>query len=619
MASGPPSAAGPVITVDPAQPQQRHLFEISPTLDENRVMNPSPVFISLGLEPSAFPPALGGFPDSTQSPFAQAKGVFDTALRAPGPSSTGTNLIWFFRGDSFFTYEEHPESEDVVGEPVLLADTSGSSFTGDWPPAFASRIDAVVLGTGIFDGQVTVFRGSNFFRFSLADGTIDGPPRSIFAGFTDVGDNFAASIDAGLHGIGDFFGFFWMFKGSDYLRYDIANDQVANGPQPIAGGWGGGTWPAEFAAGIDFAFYGTGSEAEKIFFFRGDKFLRYNLRTDRVEEGPESILKNWPRLAQFIPPPQLFLVEQYEMHAFRGEIGSGGLVPGQQPKVAPRSTTSFFILTKRSETITEREQTNVLESQSEGAVARFSDAVREDKSEAGSKETFDYKLDASFEGEAHMTMGGGEASGDLHAKTNSQDVRNSFGRALANETNRQRDETREIHREQVSVAGKEHQVNEQVETGFFQSIDNSNNPEPLNIELHQLTQEYILVSSLVDAKLAFHNDDPHEARTVPLRDAPALLEKCIVDPTARQRILATLADILSNVFDHEGKKRSLIVPLPDDPDRFAADQTVRSRFEAKNTEGELVRVVDVPGIVIHVDRPVALTTNVEMTLIHGGA
>lgn len=53
MASAPPSAAGPVITVDPAQPQQRHLFETSKTLDENRVLNPRPVFISLGLEPSA--------------------------------------------------------------------------------------------------------------------------------------------------------------------------------------------------------------------------------------------------------------------------------------------------------------------------------------------------------------------------------------------------------------------------------------------------------------------------------------------------------------------------------------------------------------------------------------
>src|SRR4051812_18592721 len=117
MASAPPSAAGEVVKVDPAQQQQRHLFEISPTLDENRVLSPKPVFISLGLEPSVFPASLGGFPDPAQSPFAQRKGVFDAALRAPGPSSTGRNLLWFFRGDSFFTYEEHPESEDELGEP----------------------------------------------------------------------------------------------------------------------------------------------------------------------------------------------------------------------------------------------------------------------------------------------------------------------------------------------------------------------------------------------------------------------------------------------------------------------------------------------------------------------
>src|SRR6478752_6630847 len=43
-----------VVQVDPAKPE-RHLFQISPLLDENRDTEIQPVYISLGLEPSAFP------------------------------------------------------------------------------------------------------------------------------------------------------------------------------------------------------------------------------------------------------------------------------------------------------------------------------------------------------------------------------------------------------------------------------------------------------------------------------------------------------------------------------------------------------------------------------------
>ena len=47
-------------------------------------MNPRPVFVSLGLEPSAFPPEFGGFTDPAQSPFSQPKGCFDCAATRAG-------------------------------------------------------------------------------------------------------------------------------------------------------------------------------------------------------------------------------------------------------------------------------------------------------------------------------------------------------------------------------------------------------------------------------------------------------------------------------------------------------------------------------------------------------
>ena len=40
------------------------------------------------------------------------------------------------------------------------------------------------------------------------------------------------------------------------------------------------------------------------------------------------------------------------------------------------------------------------------------------------------------------------------------------------------------------------------------------------------------------------------AATASIRDMGSLLEECIVDPAARARIAATIADVLSNIVDH---------------------------------------------------------------------
>jgi hypothetical protein len=609
-------AVGEVVKVDPAKPEQRHLFHVSPTLDESRVLNPSPVYISLGLEPSVFPAELGGFNSDAESPFARPKSMFDAALRAPGPSGSGTNLIWFFRGDSFRIYKEGPEGQDELNDPVLLADNTGSSFTGDWPPAFVAGLDAVVQGTGRFEGNVWFFKGSQYFRVRLSDGVVDIDPKPIAEGWNGVTGGFASGIDAGIHGVGEFFGFIWLFKGSQYVRYDLNTEMVDVDPHPILGRWGGDTWPEEFGLGIDFAFYGTGDKAEKIYFFRGDKYILYSLKTDMVEEGPKSILKNWPLLSRFMPPPQLFLREEYELRTFRGEMGAGPLVQGTSPKVPARGKTTFFILTKRSETITKVTETNILESQSDEAVERFSEMTRRHRTESESGDEFDYQLNSSFRGsvDIDLILTSGDTRADLNAKSHAKSVRGGFVEAVGEATNRQSNETHQTHKQQVSIAAETHVVNAEIETGFIQTIDNSDNPNNLNIAIFQLTQEYIVVTSLVDAKLVFHNDDPREARSVPIREMDELLAECIIDEAARKRIAATVTDVLSNIVDHAGKTRSLLIPMSADDARFQVDPALTTAFDLRLSDGTSRSFV-VDGICVNVDRPVVMTPNTELALI----
>lgn len=593
-----------VVKIDPANPRQEHFLQFSSTLDESRRLDLRPVYISLGLDPSAFPNKLGGVQNPDQSRFSLPKGVFDKALRG---SEQFTDRIWFFRGDSYLRYLEGADREDRVEGPLPIAPN-----WGDWPVKFSTGIDAALQGTGAYEGKAWFFKGHEYLRYDIINDRVELGIKPIAGNWRGVSGAFAQGIDAAIHGLGSFFGVCWFFKGGQYLRYNLATDTVEGEPRPILGAWGGDTWPAAFADGVDFAFYGTGSNAEKIYFFRGDKYILYNLKTDRVEEGPTPMIKNWRNLEPFMSPPQLFIVEQYALHTFRGEMGRGSMIEGSDIHLSPGAKTEFFIVTKKRETSTESSSTNILESQSQQTADRFSEAVRKDKSDSGSEEKYGYELGASFHGEAGLTLTGGEASADLNVKGASQDVRTAFANTVNKQLEKQAAETRDIHKQRVIKAEAEHVINQETETGFRQTIENTSQSATLNCFLLEVTQEYIIVLSLVDAKLAFHNGNPRDSQVVPTRDMAKLLDQCILQPEARARISATVMDVLKNIVDHSGQTRSLIVQAPGDPALFQVDRTLTSKVEVKDTTGQLLRPIVVPGIVLNVQRPVVLTANALM-------
>jgi hypothetical protein len=90
-----------------------------------------------------------------------------------------------------------------------------------------------------------------------------------------------------------------------------------------------------------------------------------------------------------------------------------------------------------------------------------------------------------------------------------------------------------------------------------------------------------------------------------------LLARCIVDPDLKARIGSAIVAAASDVIDVAGKTRSILTP---DSTATAAqvDRTLTSTYELRNTGGELVRTIEVPGIIISVDRPVVLTTDTAL-------
>lgn len=152
---------------------------------------------------------------------------------------------------------------------------------------FATDIDAAVNWG---NGKLFLFKGPMYVRFDILSRSVDaGYPLPIGAqwpGMTAAG--FDSGLDAAVNwGNGKAF----FFKGDRYVRYDIAADKVDDGyPLPIAGQWPGFA-EANFASDIDAVVpWGNG----KAYAFSGNRYLRYDMIDDKTDPGyPLIIADHW--------------------------------------------------------------------------------------------------------------------------------------------------------------------------------------------------------------------------------------------------------------------------------------------------------------------------------------
>ncbi len=83
----------------------------------------------------------------------------------------------------------------------------------------------------------------------------------------------------------------YFFKSNRYLRYNIDTDLVDVGPIEISTYWT--NLPAEFQSDLDAVVnWGDGH----AYFFKSNRYVRYNIDTDLVDVGPIEISTYWTNL-----------------------------------------------------------------------------------------------------------------------------------------------------------------------------------------------------------------------------------------------------------------------------------------------------------------------------------
>lgn len=86
----------------------------------------------------------------------------------------------------------------------------------------------------------------------------------------------------------------YLFNGSDNTRYDSKNNKAdANYPAVMSKDWPG--LPSEFQSDLDDVV----NLNDALFFFKGSKYLKFDIKKAKVVEGPKAIVEGWPALKEF--------------------------------------------------------------------------------------------------------------------------------------------------------------------------------------------------------------------------------------------------------------------------------------------------------------------------------
>lgn len=198
--------------------------------------------------------------------------------------------LYFFRGTQYLRYDTQKDSRDPGYDPA-------PQISAEWEGLPAAGVDAA-LNWG--DGTTYFFAGGKCYEFDCVNNAVSqGYPRDISARFKGLTlDAVDACIKWDLKTA-------YFFRKKQYWAYDLLNDAVyPNYPRTIKGNWPPINHPNILNKLSDFGFddkldaavnWGNG----KAYFFKGNKYLRYNMDSNNegVEVGwPKDIGPNWKGL-----------------------------------------------------------------------------------------------------------------------------------------------------------------------------------------------------------------------------------------------------------------------------------------------------------------------------------
>ncbi len=218
---------------------------------------------------------------------------------------------------------------DRIDDGVDSPNSQPLRLSGNWPglaeAGFGRDVDTVVNWG---NGKLFFFKGEHYLRYDIASDKVDSHPRTIADGWPALSQaDFDRDIDLALTWPN---GKAYFFKGSRYVRYDISSDTVDVPSREIADGWPGFA-NAGFAADLDAAVQWHDGN---VYFFKGERYLRYSIAEDNVGDGyPRSIADNWRGVDALLSGSKLCAV--FDLLDLTQEIWVDGVATVKATKYGP--------------------------------------------------------------------------------------------------------------------------------------------------------------------------------------------------------------------------------------------------------------------------------------------
>ncbi|MGJ5751252.1 hemopexin [Streptomyces puniciscabiei] len=199
----------------------------------------------------------------------------------------------------FFDDDTYTRYDTVTG----TLEQQGLSVPAQWTGLAGSPGAFVWWGAG----KAYAFTGGTYVRYDEPGDRADpdylppNPPFTVAGNWTGLPADWQSGFDTAVNwGTGKLY----FFKGDGYLRYDITADRADDGyPRPIAGNWNG-----LFAQDLTAALYSGGRYA---YFFRGDDYQRYDVDADAVDDnGTLATLRFEPVPGGGVRPARLLTPQQ---------------------------------------------------------------------------------------------------------------------------------------------------------------------------------------------------------------------------------------------------------------------------------------------------------------------
>ena len=190
-------------------------------------------------------------------------------------------FAYFFKNDQYIKYDWQKDTI-VEGYPAALS-------AWNFPGKFAESIDAAFNGSGSSAGKSYFFKNDEYLRFDWdADAVDEGYPKPL--SLWNFPSPFSSGIDAAVEGVDGNEGKIYFFKGNQYLRYDLEKDVIDDGyPLPLSA-W---NLPGNFNNGVDAALNGKAAFNGKLYFFKGDQYVRYDWAKDAPDEQATKNISAW--------------------------------------------------------------------------------------------------------------------------------------------------------------------------------------------------------------------------------------------------------------------------------------------------------------------------------------